>query len=76
MHIRLADPFVSQDILLAPIYSLALLHTSKPFAYTLHDLQENLLSREFFLVATGLAISGPLAVAGTCPPRDLRIASM
>ena len=40
MHIRLADPFASQDILLAPIYSLALLHTSKPFAYTLHDLQE------------------------------------
>lgn len=41
MHVRLADPFVSEDILLAPIYSLALLHTSKPFAYTLHDLQEN-----------------------------------
>jgi len=41
MHIRLADRFASQDILLAPIYSLALLHTSKPFAYTLHDVQEN-----------------------------------
>jgi glycosyltransferase involved in cell wall biosynthesis len=41
MHIRLPDPFVSQDILLAPIYALALLHTSRPFAYTLHDLQEN-----------------------------------
>jgi glycosyltransferase involved in cell wall biosynthesis len=40
IHLRLPDPFVSQDILLAPIYSLALLHTSKPFAYTLHDLQE------------------------------------
>jgi glycosyltransferase involved in cell wall biosynthesis len=41
MHVRLPEPFVSQDIMLAPIYSLALLHTSKPFAYTLHDLQEN-----------------------------------
>jgi glycosyltransferase involved in cell wall biosynthesis len=40
MHIRLSDPFASQDVLLAPIYSLSLLHTSKPFAYTLHDLQE------------------------------------
>jgi glycosyltransferase involved in cell wall biosynthesis len=40
MHIRLADPFASQDVLLAPIYSLALLHTSRPFAYTLHDLQD------------------------------------
>ena len=41
MHIRLPDPFASEDILLAPIYSLALLHTSKPFAFTLHDLQES-----------------------------------
>lgn len=41
MHVRLPDPFIAQDILLAPIYSLSLLHTSKPFAYTLHDLQEN-----------------------------------
>jgi len=40
MCIGLPDRFVGQDILLAPIYSLALLHTSKPFAYTLHDLQE------------------------------------
>ena len=40
IHLRLPDPFASQDILLAPIYSLALLHTSKPFAYTLHDVQE------------------------------------
>lgn len=47
MHIRLPDPFISQDILLAPIYSLALLHTSKPFAYTLHDLQENYYPENF-----------------------------
>jgi glycosyltransferase involved in cell wall biosynthesis len=47
MHVRLPDPFVSQDILLAPVYSLALLHTSKPFAYTLHDLQENSYPENF-----------------------------
>ena len=47
MHIRLPDPFVSQDILLAPIYALALLHTSKPFAFTLHDLQENYYPENF-----------------------------
>jgi glycosyltransferase involved in cell wall biosynthesis len=40
LGVRLADPFVAEDVLLAPIYSLALLHTTKPFAYTLHDLQE------------------------------------
>ena len=40
MRVRLSDSFASQDVLLAPIYSLALLHTSKPFAYTLHDVQE------------------------------------
>jgi glycosyltransferase involved in cell wall biosynthesis len=47
MRIRLPDPFVSQDILLAPIYALALLHTSRPFAYTLHDLQENYYPENF-----------------------------
>jgi glycosyltransferase involved in cell wall biosynthesis len=41
LKIRLLDPFRAEDVLLAPIYSLALLHTSRPFAYTLHDLQEN-----------------------------------
>jgi glycosyltransferase involved in cell wall biosynthesis len=47
MHVRLPDPFASQDILLSPIYSLSLLHTSKPFAYTLHDLQENYYPENF-----------------------------
>ena len=47
LHIRLPDPFISQDILLAPIYSLALLHTSRPFAYTLHDLQEHYYPENF-----------------------------
>lgn len=47
MHVRLPDAFYSQDIVLAPIYSPALLHTSKPFAYTLHDLQENYYPQNF-----------------------------
>jgi glycosyltransferase involved in cell wall biosynthesis len=47
MHVRLPDPFASQDVLLAPIYALSLLHTSKPFAYTLHDLQENYFPENF-----------------------------
>jgi glycosyltransferase involved in cell wall biosynthesis len=40
LHIGLHDPFAAEDVLLAPIYSLSLLHTTKPFAYTLHDLQQ------------------------------------
>jgi glycosyltransferase involved in cell wall biosynthesis len=46
-HVGLPDPFAPQDILLAPIYSMALLHTSKPFAYTLHDLQERYYPENF-----------------------------
>ncbi len=46
-HIRLPDRFIAQDILIAPIYSLALLHTSKPFAFTLHDLQEHYYPENF-----------------------------
>jgi len=37
-----------------PIYSLALLHTSKPFAYTLHDVQSTITQN--FLVAAGWLI--------------------
>jgi glycosyltransferase involved in cell wall biosynthesis len=47
MHVRLPDPFIAQDVLLSPIYALSLLHTSKPFAYTLHDLQENYFPENF-----------------------------
>ena len=47
LHIRLPDRFAAQDVLLAPIYSLALLHTSKPFVYTLHDIQENYYPENF-----------------------------
>jgi len=46
-HIGLPDPFAAEDVLLAPIYCLALLHTPKPFAYTLHDLQENYYPENF-----------------------------
>ena len=49
-RLRLPDPFASQDIVLAPIYSLALLHTSKPLAYTLHDLQELHFPEHFSLL--------------------------
>jgi len=41
LQLKLPDPLRSQDVLLAPIYSLALLHTATPFAYSLHDLQES-----------------------------------
>jgi glycosyltransferase involved in cell wall biosynthesis len=47
MHIPLPDPFALEDIVLAPIYSLALLHTSKPFVFTLHDLQETYYPENF-----------------------------
>jgi glycosyltransferase involved in cell wall biosynthesis len=47
LKVRLPDPFRTEDVLLAPIYSLALLHTSRPFAYTLHDLQENYYPENF-----------------------------
>jgi glycosyltransferase involved in cell wall biosynthesis len=39
LRIRLPDAFEPEDILLAPVYAVALLHTAKPFAYTLHDMQ-------------------------------------
>jgi glycosyltransferase involved in cell wall biosynthesis len=47
IRLRSADRFAREDILLAPIYSPALLHTTKPFAYTLHDLQENYYPENF-----------------------------
>jgi glycosyltransferase involved in cell wall biosynthesis len=47
IHIGSSDRFAREDILLAPIYSPALLHTTRPFAYTLHDLQENYYPENF-----------------------------
>lgn len=40
LHLPLRDPFTAEDVMLAPIYSLRMLHTSRPFVYTLHDLQQ------------------------------------
>ena len=40
LHVPLGDPFAAQDVMMAPIYSLRMLHTSRPFIYTLHDLQQ------------------------------------
>ena len=47
LGLRLKDRFENEDILIAPIYSLALLHTARSFAYTLHDLQEFLHPQRF-----------------------------
>ncbi len=41
LRLRLPEPFEDEQILVSPIYTSALLHTRKPFAYTLHDLQEH-----------------------------------
>lgn len=40
LGLEIAEPFPDEDLIFAPIYSAAGLHTKKPFAYTLHDLQE------------------------------------
>lgn len=48
LHIPLPDPFASQDVMLAPIYSASLLLTTTPFAYALHDLQERYYPENFF----------------------------
>jgi glycosyltransferase involved in cell wall biosynthesis len=40
LHLPMSDPFAAQDVMLASRYSLAMLHTSRPFVYTLHDLQQ------------------------------------
>ena len=50
LGVRLSDPFASEDVLLAPIYALTLLHTPKPFAFTLHDLQERYYPQNFSLL--------------------------
>jgi glycosyltransferase involved in cell wall biosynthesis len=48
--LKLDDPFDKEDILIAPIYSLAMLHTTKAFAYSLHDLQERYYPENFSCV--------------------------
>jgi glycosyltransferase involved in cell wall biosynthesis len=41
------DPFATVDKIIAPIYSTALLTTKRPFAFTLHDLQEKYYPQHF-----------------------------
>ena len=45
------DPFEDHDAVIAPIYSTILLATRRPFAFTLHDLQEKHFP-EYFTFAT------------------------
>jgi glycosyltransferase involved in cell wall biosynthesis len=45
------DPFAAVDKVIAPIYSPALLATRRPFAFTLHDLQEKHYP-QYFTLAT------------------------
>lgn len=47
LGLHLEDPFDNEDMLIAPVYSLAILHTRKAFAFTLHDLQEYYYPQNF-----------------------------
>ena len=50
-RLRGRDPFESEDCVIAPIYSTILLATGRPFAFTLHDLQEKHYPQYFSLAA-------------------------
>jgi glycosyltransferase involved in cell wall biosynthesis len=43
------NPFFSVDALIAPVYSTSLLFCGRPFAFTLHDLQERYYPQYFSL---------------------------
>jgi len=43
-------PFTAVDVFLSPVYSVALLVCSRPFAFTLHDLQERHYPENFSLM--------------------------
>ncbi|MGO8083554.1 glycosyltransferase family 4 protein [Rhizobium leguminosarum] len=45
--IRLADSFKGEDAVFAPTFLPALLHTRKPFIFSLHDLQERYYPENF-----------------------------
>jgi len=47
--IRAPDQFADEDAVIAPMYAPQLLHTRKPFCYTLHDLQEYYFPQYFSL---------------------------
>lgn len=44
------NPYAAVDFVLAPVYSSALLACGKPFAFTLHDLQERHYPENFSLI--------------------------
>jgi glycosyltransferase involved in cell wall biosynthesis len=46
-RLRGVDPFAAVDTIIAPIYSTVLLTTRRPFAFTLHDLQEKYYPQHF-----------------------------
>lgn len=43
LGLRTGDPFEGEDVVISPIKSPLLLHTRRPFVFTLHDLQERYL---------------------------------
>lgn len=47
--LKLVEPFADFDLVIAPIYGTILLHTCKPFIFTLHDMQERYLPENFSL---------------------------
>ncbi len=47
------DPFEAVDKVIAPVYATILLATRRPFAFTLHDLQEKHFPEHFSLITRG-----------------------
>jgi glycosyltransferase involved in cell wall biosynthesis len=47
------DPFEAVDKVIAPVYATLLLATRRPFAFTLHDLQEKHFPEHFSLITRG-----------------------
>jgi glycosyltransferase involved in cell wall biosynthesis len=47
------DPFEAVDKVIAPVYTTTLLATRRPFAFTLHDLQEKHFPEHFSLMTRG-----------------------
>ena len=50
MDINISEKFYQEDVLISPSHSAYLLHTFKPFIYTLHDLQERHLPQNFTFI--------------------------
>jgi glycosyltransferase involved in cell wall biosynthesis len=50
LRLKVKEPFEKEDIILASTHSPILLHSIKPFVYTLHDLQEHYYPEYFSLL--------------------------